>query len=167
MDVDTKRECRGGCARRSTERRRSSPATIRRSPCLLPPQRPPASPHPRSLSGCERGAPVYVLGNGPMVVAGQPQPRGPATIFVQGGLDDLLRLPVLPGAGRGCWCEARARAEDAPPPRRSRTLSRSAAATPELFRFCMKKALTVGSFAELPDAARNFNPDLLRTPDGV
>ena len=44
----------------------------------------------------ERGAPVDVLGNG-MVVA--PPSRSPAGryIFVQGGLDDLLRLPVLRG----------------------------------------------------------------------
>jgi hypothetical protein len=42
----------------------------------------------------ERGAPVDVLGNGLIVAPASRTPRGEYT-FVQGGLDDLQRLPIL------------------------------------------------------------------------
>jgi hypothetical protein len=94
----------------------------------------------------EREAPVDVLGNGFVVAPPSRSPRG-TYAFEQGGLDDLQRLPVLRGG-------AATVEPSAPPPQPVIPIGRR---NNELFRFCMKQALSVRSFAELLDAARRFN----------
>ena len=107
----------------------------------------------------ERGAPVDVLGNGFAVAPPSRSPRG-VYAFVQGGLDDLLRLPVLRG-GAGAANPGPSAPSAGPPPGPTIPVGRR---NNELFRFCMKQALAVGSFAELLDAARNFNETCCAPP---
>ena len=104
----------------------------------------------------ERGAPVDVLGNGFIVAPPSRSPKGTYE-FVQGDLDDLLRLTVMQ------LPEPPASAE--PSEAQSTTAAITASTitegrrNTELWRFCMRKALTVASFAELLEHARKFNEE--------
>ncbi len=106
----------------------------------------------------ERGAPVDVLGNGMVVAPPSCSPKG-RYIFVQGGLDDLLRLPVLRGGVDAANPDPGPSAP--PPPPDTVPVGRR---NHELFRFCMKQALAAGSLAALLDAARSFNQSYCAPP---
>ena len=104
----------------------------------------------------ERGAPVDVLGNGFIVAPPSRSPKGTYE-FVQGEIDDLLRLPVMR------ILEPPASPE--PPEVQSSTAAITASTitegrrNTELWRFCMRRAMTVASFAELLEHARKFNEE--------
>jgi bifunctional DNA primase/polymerase-like protein/primase-like protein len=101
----------------------------------------------------ERGAPVDVLGNGFIVAPPSCGPKGPYQ-FVQGDIDDLVRLPIM----RTIASPTQA----SPPVVQSTTVSTISSITEgrrntELWRFCMRQAHSAANFAELLERARRFN----------
>lgn len=98
----------------------------------------------------ERGIPVDVLGNGFVVAPASRSPRG-TYCFVQGGLDDLLRLPVMR------LVTARSEPTAPVPAPAAQPVVPAGQRNEQLFRHCMRHANKVQSFSDLLDVARGFN----------
>ena len=110
--------------------------------------------HVRDPHWLARGAAVDVLGNGFIVAPASRSPAGQYS-FIQGGIDDLARLPTLR--------RTEPEPELASPNATAISIGQRNTA---LFRHCMQRARSVADFAEFLDLARNFNQRCCTPPVG-